>query len=158
MHERVEVVAAIVVDSCQRILMAQRADWQHQGGKWEFPGGKIEAGETHLQALARELEEEVDLKIDPRFCELFKAVHHDYADKQVSLYFYLVKNVSGMAKGMEGQPVMVKDSEYSWLMGILNSVDTTRDCPFTLKGHSFEQWKEARPLTTAERDAIKVKG
>lgn len=111
MHERVEVVAAIVVDSQQRILMAQRAHWQHQGGKWEFPGGKIETDETHLQALARELEEEVDLQIDQRFCELFKAVHHDYADKNVSLYFYLVKNASGIAKGMEDQPVLWVDAK-----------------------------------------------
>jgi len=111
MNKRVEVVAAIVVDSQQRILMAQRAHWQHQGGKWEFPGGKIETDETHLQALARELEEEVDLQIDQRFCELFKAVHHDYADKNVSLYFYLVKNASGIAKGMEDQPVLWVDAK-----------------------------------------------
>ena len=77
MLKRVEVVAAIVVDSQQRLLMAQRADWQHQGGKWEFPGGKIEASETHLQALARELEEEVDLHLEPHSCELFKTVHPD---------------------------------------------------------------------------------
>jgi 8-oxo-dGTP diphosphatase len=105
-NKRVEVVAAIVVDSHHRILMAQRADWQHQGGKWEFPGGKIESGETHMQALARELKEEVDVQIDQQACELFKAVHHDYSDKQVSLYFYLVKGFSGTAKGLEGQPVM----------------------------------------------------
>jgi 8-oxo-dGTP diphosphatase len=105
-NKRVEVVAAIVVDSQHRILMAQRSDWQHQGGKWEFPGGKIESGETHMQALARELKEEVDVQIDQQACELFKAVHHDYSDKQVSLYFYLVKGFSGTAKGLEGQPVM----------------------------------------------------
>ena len=105
-NKRVEVVAAIVVDSQHRILMAQRADWQHQGGKWEFPGGKIESGETHMQALARELKEEVDVQIDQQACKLFKAVHHDYSDKQVSLYFYLVKDFSGTAKGLEGQPVM----------------------------------------------------
>jgi len=105
-NKGVEVVAAIVVDSQHRILMAQRADWQHQGGKWEFPGGKIESGETHMQALARELKEEVDVQIDQQACELFKAVHHDYSDKQVSLYFYLVKDFSGTAKGLEGQPVM----------------------------------------------------
>jgi 8-oxo-dGTP diphosphatase len=105
-NKRVEVVAAIVVDSQHRILMAQRSDWQHQGGKWEFPGGKIESGETHMQALARELKEEVDVQIDQQACELFKAVHHDYSDKQVSLYFYIVKGFSGTAKGLEGQPVM----------------------------------------------------
>ncbi len=110
-NKRVEVVAAIVVDSQQRILMAQRADWQHQGGKWEFPGGKIETHETHMQALAREIQEEVDLKINQHTCELFKAVHHDYNDKQVSLYFYLVKDFSGSAKGMEGQPVMWVDAQ-----------------------------------------------
>ena len=102
--KRVEVVAAIILDGDNRILMAQRADWQHQGGKWEFPGGKIEAGETHLQALSRELKEEVDLQIDTDQCELFQAVHHDYSDKQVSLYFYLVKGFSGQAKGLEAQP------------------------------------------------------
>jgi 8-oxo-dGTP diphosphatase len=111
MNKRVEVVAAIVVDSEQRILMAQRADWQHQGGKWEFPGGKIETHETHLQALDRELQEEVGLHLDLQACELFKAVHHDYADKQVSLYFYLVKGFSGIAKGLEGQPVVWVDAQ-----------------------------------------------
>jgi len=110
-NQRVEVVAAIVVDSEQRILMAQRGDWQHQGGKWEFPGGKIEAHETHLQALARELQEEVDLCIDTQACELFQAVHHDYSDKHVSLYFYLVKKFSGVAKGLEGQPLEWVDAQ-----------------------------------------------
>ena len=74
-NKRVEVVAAIVVDSRQRILMAQRATEQHQGGKWEFPGGKIEAGETHAQALFRELHEEVGIQINQHSCELFKAAH-----------------------------------------------------------------------------------
>jgi 8-oxo-dGTP diphosphatase len=59
-----------------------------------------------MQALARELKEEVDVHFDQQACELFKAVHHDYSDKQVSLYFYLVKGFSGKAKGLEGQPVM----------------------------------------------------
>jgi len=111
MTKRVEVVAAIVVDSQQRILMAQRAGWQHQGGKWEFPGGKIEAGETHLQALSRELKEEVDLQIDQHACELFEAVHHDYSDKKVSLYFYIVSAFVGTAKGLEGQPVTWVDAQ-----------------------------------------------
>ena len=61
--KRVEVVAAIVVDSQHRILMAQRADWQHQGGKWEFPGGKLEEGETLEECLQREWLEELNLSI-----------------------------------------------------------------------------------------------
>ena len=116
--KRVEVVAAIVVDSRQRILMAQRATEQHQGGKWEFPGGKIEAGETHAQALFRELHEEVGIQINQHSCELFKAVHHDYSDKQVSLYFYLVKDFAGIAKGLEGQPILWVDAQALPLMTI----------------------------------------
>ena len=108
--KRVEVVAAIVVDRQHRILMAQRADWQHQGGKWEFPGGKIEAGENHFQALSRELKEEVGLHIDEQACELLQAVHHDYSDKHVSLYFYLVKGFTGTARGLEGQPTLWVDA------------------------------------------------
>ncbi len=111
MHKRVEVVAAILLDSQASILMAQRANWQHQGGKWEFPGGKIEQQETHLQALARELKEEVGVCIDEQACELFKAVHHDYIDKQVSLYFYLVKAHTGVVEGLEGQPVIWADAQ-----------------------------------------------
>tara|TARA_B100000768_G_C11140259_1_gene315774 strand:- start:162 stop:575 length:414 start_codon:yes stop_codon:yes gene_type:complete len=117
-NKRVEVVAAIVVDSRQRILMAQRATEQHQGGKWEFPGGKIEAGETHAQALFRELHEEVGIQINQHSCELFKAVHHDYSDKQVSLYFYLVKDFAGIAKGLEGQPILWVDAQALPLMTI----------------------------------------
>jgi 8-oxo-dGTP diphosphatase len=117
-NKRVEVVAAIVVDSKQRILMAQRATEQHQGGKWEFPGGKIEADETHMQALIRELQEEVGIQINQHTCELFKAVHHDYSDKQVSLYFYLVKGFSGTAKGLENQPILWVDAQELALMTI----------------------------------------
>ena len=109
--KRVEVVAAIVVDAQRRILMAKRADWQHQGGKWEFPGGKIEVGETHQQALARELKEEVNLELNPNATELFQEVHHDYSDKQVSLYFYLAKQTIGAATGLEGQPVLWVDAK-----------------------------------------------
>jgi 8-oxo-dGTP diphosphatase len=129
-NKRVEVVAAIVVDSQHRILMAQRADWQHQGGKWEFPGGKIESGETHMQALARELKEEVDVQIDQQACELFKAVHHDYSDKQVSLYFYLVKDFSGTAKGLEGQPVMWVNAQTLPQMAIPDANQAIADALF----------------------------
>ena len=74
MHERVEIVAAIVVDSCQRILMAQRADWQHQGGKWEFPGGKVNLNETYFEAIRREIKEELGINLD--ICKIF--IHLDF--------------------------------------------------------------------------------
>jgi mutator protein MutT len=56
-------VAVGVVLKEQQVLLALRPDKLHQGGRWEFPGGKVEAGETTSEALARELKEEVDLDI-----------------------------------------------------------------------------------------------
>ena len=102
---RIEVVAGIIVDQQSRILLAQRASHQHQGGKWEFSGGKIEAGEDAQQALARELHEELDIVVEPQYCQLFSQVSFDYPDKQVSLGFYIIKQFTGIPKGVEGQPL-----------------------------------------------------
>ena len=65
---RVDVAAGILIDGKGHILLAQRADHQHQGGKWEFPGGKIEVGETPEQALCRELQEELGVQVEPQDC------------------------------------------------------------------------------------------
>ena len=57
--KRVHVAAAVIRDSAGKILIARRADTQHQGGLWEFPGGKVEDGEAVEAALGRELQEEL---------------------------------------------------------------------------------------------------
>lgn len=59
----IEVVCGVVVDG-DRVLLVQRPPGGRHGGMWEFPGGKVEAGETHAQALARELEEELGIVAD----------------------------------------------------------------------------------------------
>ncbi len=99
----VHVAAAVIVDDNSRILIAQRPSDKHQGGLWEFPGGKVEVGEGVEQALIRELEEE--LGITPsEFRPLIK-IRHDYSDKSVLLDVWRVSRFSGEPHGREGQPV-----------------------------------------------------
>lgn len=99
----VHVAVGVVLDDSSRVLIARRAARSHQGGLWEFPGGKVESGETVLQALARELEEELGIRIAGSSPLL--EVHHDYGDKAVLLDVHLVSEFSGTAQGLEGQPV-----------------------------------------------------
>jgi 8-oxo-dGTP diphosphatase len=101
--KRVHVVAGIIRDAHGRILISRRHDHLHQGGLWEFPGGKIESDETVRDALARELREELALTIIA--AEPFQQIRHDYPDKSVLLDFWLVSEFAGEARGVEGQPV-----------------------------------------------------
>ncbi|MDX1553337.1 MAG: (deoxy)nucleoside triphosphate pyrophosphohydrolase, partial [Marinobacter sp.] len=68
-----------------KVLIARRPDHVHQGGLLEFPGGKVEAGESVQQALVREIREETGLRIAPGSLEPLIEVRHDYGDKQVFL-------------------------------------------------------------------------
>ncbi len=98
------VVAAVIYDQGKEsVLIAKRSDDKHQGGKWEFPGGKVEAGETAHAALERELFEELDIQINA-FQPLLE-VRHQYADKSVHLDVYEVVQFSGEAIGKEGQEI-----------------------------------------------------
>ena len=99
----VEVAAGVIYNPEGEILIAKRADNQHQGGLWEFPGGKIEQGESAQQALARELHEE--LAIEVRASEPLVRIAHDYTDKSVVLDVWCVTAFSGEARGVEGQPL-----------------------------------------------------
>lgn len=103
-ERRIEVVAGVIW-SPQRdaVLLSRRHPDQHQGDRWEFPGGKIEAGETPAAALQRELREE--LSIDVTDTQLWLQHQHDYADKQVALQFWHVNAFTGTPTGVEGQPL-----------------------------------------------------
>ena len=99
----VHVAAGALLDADGRVLIAKRADRLHQGGLWEFPGGKLEAGETPRQALARELSEELGVEVieaRPLIC-----VPHDYGDRRVLLDVYRVTAYRGVPHGREGQPL-----------------------------------------------------
>lgn len=100
--KRIHVVAAVIVNpQQQQIFISRRADHLHQGGFWEFPGGKVEAGEMPESALARELFEELDIRVE--IAEPYMQVEHDYPDKQVFLDIWQVNSFTGTARGKEGQ-------------------------------------------------------
>ncbi|WP_417660484.1 Nudix family hydrolase [Pseudomonas sp.] len=102
--KRVHVVAAVIRGNDGRILIAKRADEQHQGGLWEFPGGKVESDEAVEAALARELSEE--LGIVPTAAQPLIQIMHDYPDKQILLDVWNVSAFQGEPHGAEGQPLM----------------------------------------------------
>ncbi|GFD66996.1 8-oxo-dGTP diphosphatase MutT [Alteromonas sp. KUL106] len=94
-------VAVGVIARSDEIFITLRPDNVHQGGKWEFPGGKVEEGETVLQALKRELAEEVGISVN--HSEPVIVITHDYGDKQVKLDVHRVNDFIGEPHGKEGQ-------------------------------------------------------
>jgi 8-oxo-dGTP diphosphatase len=97
------VVAAAIVNAQGRVLIAQRPDHVHQGGRWEFPGGKVEAGESADQALRRELFEELGIRVQSH--EPLIQVRYRYPDKAVLLDVSRVTRFSGDCRSCEGQPL-----------------------------------------------------
>lgn len=98
---KVVEVAVGVIKQGNQVYISKRADDLHQGGKWEFPGGKREANESIEQALTRELFEEVGIQVTEQ--SEFMLIEHDYGDKKVRLDVRLVKAFSGQASHQEGQ-------------------------------------------------------
>ena len=108
-------VAVGVIVSDGEVFLTKRHSNAHQGGKWEFPGGKVEQGETVAQALLRELKEEV--AIDVLACQPLMVIEHDYGDKQVKLEIFFVDQFTGEAQALEG-------NEQAWVpIQELESID-----------------------------------
>jgi len=97
------VAAAAIFNETGEVLVALRPDYLHQGGLWEFPGGKVEPGEEVPQALARELHEE--LGITARAARPLIRVYHNYEDRSVLLDVWRISAFAGEPQGREGQPV-----------------------------------------------------
>lgn len=122
------VAVGVIKDGDGNILISLRHDAAHQGGLWEFPGGKVEVGESVEQALTRELKEELDISVH----ELSPLIQtkHQYSDLNVLLDVWTVSHFSGKAIGCEGQKI-------KWVH------------PEQLTDYSFP--KANRPIITAAR-------
>jgi len=97
----IHVVAGALVSLQGQILIAQRPIGKHMAGGWEFPGGKIDSGETPLAALRRELEEELGIEVQK--AEYLVSCDHEYPDRVVHLELWLVTKYSGEPKPLDHQ-------------------------------------------------------
>ena len=97
-----QVAVGVVKNSEGKVLISLRNHALHQGGLWEFPGGKIEAAETAEQALARELKEELDITVIAATPLI--TVIHQYTDLAVQLNVFIIDHFSGEATSCEAQP------------------------------------------------------
>ena len=108
----VHVAVGVIRNPQGDILIAKRPSHVHQGGLWEFPGGKVEAGEPLQVALQRELHEELD--IDIKQCRPLIRIPHRYPDKQVLLDVWLVEAFNGVPHGKENQPIEWRQASELW--------------------------------------------
>jgi 8-oxo-dGTP diphosphatase len=99
----VTVAACALVDSDGRVLLAQRPPGKPMAGLWEFPGGKIEAGETPEQSLIRELEEELGIVVKEACLAPLTFASHTYPDFHLLMPLYVCRRWEGAVTAREGQ-------------------------------------------------------
>ena len=97
------VSAVALVDADGRVLLGQRAADKHMGGTWEFPGGKVHAGETPENALVRELKEELGIDISQSCLAPFTFASHTYETFHLLMPLFICRVWQGTVQGMEGQ-------------------------------------------------------
>lgn len=102
----IEVVAGVIFNECHEILACQRPPKKHLAGKWEFPGGKIEAGETPEIALIRELQEELGITV--AVLSSLSPVHWDYGKGPILLRPYICRIEAN-------QPSPIEHSAIHWI-------------------------------------------
>jgi 8-oxo-dGTP diphosphatase len=101
---RLHVVLGLIVSSNHKILISKRKKHLFQGCLWEFPGGKVEAGESSVDGLIRELKEELTISvIDPT---PFMEFDFDYPEKQIFMDVWMVKKFSGNVTSNEDQDIV----------------------------------------------------
>lgn len=99
------VVVAAIIERDGRFLVTLRPEGTHLAGHWEFPGGKVHESETHVEALRREVFEELDCVVDVG--ELAHSVTHAYPEKTVQLFFYRC--------ALDGEPKPIIGQQMQWV-------------------------------------------
>jgi 8-oxo-dGTP diphosphatase len=97
------VAAVALVDPDGRILLAERPAGKELAGMWEFPGGKVDPGETPEGALIRELKEELDIDVLPKCLAPFTFASHSYEKFHLLMPLYVCRVWEGTVRPMEGQ-------------------------------------------------------
>ena len=97
------VAAVVLVDADGRVLLAQRPDGKSMAGLWEFPGGKVDQGETPEAALIRELREELGIDVAASCLAPFTFASHAYPDFHLLMPLYVCRKWSGIPLAREGQ-------------------------------------------------------
>lgn len=98
---KIHVMVGVIWNAAGEIFIAKRPESVDQGGLWEFPGGKLEAGEEPFLGLIRELKEELGIEVME--AGPLTTVQHDYPDNSVTLEVWNVSDFEGTAHGAEGQ-------------------------------------------------------
>ncbi len=135
---RVTVVAAALLDERGRVLIAQRPVGKPLAGHWEFPGGKMAAGETQAEALRRELSEELGITLLAH--RHVMTVEHDYPDRNVTLHFHIADAYSGVARGLDNQALRWVQIDELGQQGILDA-----DQPFVTALQTQQYSATSRP-------------
>lgn len=105
------VAAVALIDEDGRVLIAQRPEGKSMAGLWEFPGGKVETGETPEDALCREIKEELDITLCRTCLAPFNFASHAYGDFHLLMPLYLCRTWEGEIRPREGQTI-------KWVRGI----------------------------------------
>ena len=129
----IRVVAGLIEDNVGHLLACRRPEGKHLAGKWEFPGGKIERGESPSEALIRELEEELGVIVETG--ETLSPVVHDYGRGPIEL-------IPLRCRITQGSPVAHEHSELRWCdPSELSALDlAAADLPI------LAEWREAHHL------------